>query len=135
MDTFSVDPSGKVEVVACECCGDKSTTVNGFVQGGGGETAYSVHWTNNKIREHGAHFDLLMTSDPEHLAISLEFRITEDGPGFMVIDAGGRDIWKSFPHVKRFARDEVVGTPLATQAFSIVDAIWLQDGRIRELHG
>ncbi len=29
---------------------------------------------------------------------------------------------------------EVIGTPLAKEVFAIVDAIWLQDERIRDLH-
>jgi hypothetical protein len=31
------------------------------------------------------------------------------------------------------ARAEVIGTPLAKQAFELVDAIWLRDERIAEI--
>ena len=33
------------------------------------------------------------------------------------------------------ARDQVIGTPLAQQAFAIVDVIWLNDPRIAEITG
>jgi len=69
------------------------------------------------------------------IGLSIEFRTTEDGPGFMVTDAGERQTWKKFPEAVLLSRTEVVGTPLATTAFEILDAIWLQDDRLRELRG
>jgi hypothetical protein len=136
MDTFVVETSGASGLVPCDACGDKSRSVSGFVRGGGGETMYFVHWTDDKVEEHGAHLDLLMAQDPASIAVALEFRVTDEGPGFMVIDASQRQTWDGFPSpVRRLNRDEVVGTRLAGIVFSIVDAIWLQDSRIRELHG
>src|SRR5262245_33461262 len=136
MDSFVVEPSGTPELLPCDACGDKSRSVSGFVRGGGGETAYVVQWTEEKVEQHGAHFDLLMAQDPQSVAVVLECRITDDGPGFMVIDASQRQTWNGFPSpVRRLTRDDVVGTPLAGVVYSIVDAIWLQDSRIRGLHG
>lgn len=135
MDTFTVEPSGPFELVSCDACGEKSRLATGFVRGRGGETAYAVHWTAEEVDQQGAYFDLLMAQDPESLAITLEFRITAEGPRFMVTDALGRHAWNQVPGVRRLAREDVMASPLADLAFAIVDAIWVQDARIQELHG
>ena len=136
MSSFVVEASGASELVPCDACGDKSKSVSGFVRGESGKTTYVVQWTDEKVAEHGAHFDLLMAQDPQSLAVALEFRLTEDGPGFMVVDATERHAWNGFPSpVRRLNREEVVRAGLADIVFSIVDAIWLQDSRIRGLHG
>ena len=124
----------------CPCCGDNSRTVAGLVHRGAvGEAAYVVQWTLGQIGRHGAHFDLVLgrwgegTSRDDRYAVSLEFRRTETGPAFMVIDADKRDIGKGDLAHRGLARQEVVGTSVATQAFEIVDAIWLQDERLAEI--
>jgi hypothetical protein len=104
-----------------------------------GEAAYFVHWTLNRVAHHGAHFDLALgqwgdaSSSQDRFAVSLEFRRTEQGPQFMVIDAATRPIAQGDVVGRTLRRDEVIGTPLAKQAFDIIDAIWLQDPRIEEL--
>ena len=37
--------------------------------------------------------------------------------------------------LERLGREQVVGTPLAKVAFELVDAVWVQDKRIREIVG
>jgi hypothetical protein len=134
MEPFTVETSGVDEAVPCDVCGDTSRSASGYVRGGGGETAYVVHWTETKS-DHGAQVDLLMAADPAHFAAALEFSATSEEPGFMVIDARQRKTWNAFPNVKRLSREDVIGTPLASLVFSIVDAIWVQDPRLRGLHG
>ena len=135
MSTLRVEPSGQGDLIPCESCGDKSQHVSGYVLAGNGETAYLVHWTHGRVLEHGAHFDLLVPTQDRVLGVSVEFRLTDDGPGFMVIDAGGREFLRGFPDAAPLTRREVVDTPLAKSIFETLDAIWLQDDRIRELHG
>jgi hypothetical protein len=51
----------------------------------------------------------------------------------MVIDASSRKEFSRDLAARLLSREEVIGTPLAQQAFDIVDAIWSQDGRISEI--
>jgi hypothetical protein len=74
------------------------------------------------------------TTKADRYLVSLEFRRTERGPEFMVIDASQRQVGAELAH-RGLLRDEVIGTPLAKQAFDIVDAIWIQDPRIGEVRG
>ena len=94
-----IEPTGAKDFGPCSCCGDNSRTVWGLVHRGlSGEAAYFVQWTLGQIGRHGAHFDLVLgqwgdgTTREDRYAVSLEFRRTESGPAFMVIDADKRDI-------------------------------------------
>jgi predicted outer membrane lipoprotein len=51
----------------------------------------------------------------------------------MVIDASSRGKTPDDLASRLLSRQEVIGTPLAPQAFEIVDAIWLGDSRISEI--
>ena len=92
------------------------------------EAVYYVHWTLGEVDRHGAHFDLTVgvwgdgTSSADRKAVSLEFRRTERGPEFMVIDATRREI----------ASSKLVGR---AHVFGMVDCIWLGDPRISEISG
>jgi hypothetical protein len=133
----SIELSGTHDFGPCECCGENSRTVWGYVYcDNAAEAVYYVHWSLGKVAEHSAHFDIIIGewgdgSEPaDRRTVSLEFR---QGLGFMVIDATARKIAGEKIAGKALNRDEVIGTPLAQQAFDIVDAVWLQDARIAEL--
>jgi predicted outer membrane lipoprotein len=51
----------------------------------------------------------------------------------MVIDGEGRPADHRSLCGQALKREEVIGTPLAANAFALFDAIWLQDPRIEEL--
>jgi len=93
------------------------------------------------VAEHGAHFDLIFglwgenTTRADRYAVSLEFRRTDRGPAFMVIDASQRPVAQSDLVDRALRRDEVMDTWIAADAFELVDAIWLQDRRISEVTG
>ena len=53
----------------------------------------------------------------------------------MVIDAETRPVADKSLVGKALRRDEVIGTPIAENAFAIVDAILAQDKRVAELPG
>jgi hypothetical protein len=89
------------------------------------------------VAEHGAHFDVVIgmwgdgTTAADRASVALEFRQTDSGPAFMVVDAkelGGDDLAP-----RPMPRSLVVGTATAEAVFRIVDAVWLQDGRLKEL--
>ena len=124
----------------CDCCGQQSRTVSGFVyRGDEAAAAYFVQWTVGGVDSHGAHFDLIIgkwgdgTTPSDRSAVALEFRRTEQGPAFMVIDASQRPAGRSDLAGRALSRDAVVGTPLGKLAFDLVDAVWVHDSRIREI--
>lgn len=140
MGQRSIEASGSHDFGPCECCGSNSRTVCGFVQRGDEtEAAYFVQWTLGQVERHGANFDLIIgkwgdaADSKERFAVSMELHRTSSGPMFTVIDAAHRPAASSDWVGKALARDEVIGTPLAQQAFELVDAIWLQDARIAEI--
>jgi hypothetical protein len=131
---------GGSEDTACECCGHQSRTVSGFVyRGDNAAAAYLVQWTLGGVASHGAHFDLILgrwgegATSSERCAVALEFRRTDNGPAFMVIDASDRPVSRSELVGEVLGREDVIGTPTAKIAFDIVDAVWIQDDRIREI--
>lgn len=141
--TNQVDlPAFEVETLGessghCDCCGNESRRVWGMVhhQGGPSVAAYWMHWTAGHLSEPGANLDLVIgkwgdgTDAHDRVGVALVHRQLEDGtPSLMVVDADDR-----FSNVDLAAtalkRRDVINTPLAKQVFSVVDAIYLQDGR------
>ena len=121
----------------CDCCGNESHRVWGMVHQHGGPTvaAYWMHWTVGHLSEPGANLDLVLgkwgdgTGASDRFGVSMVHRQLEDGTAsLMVIDADGRFSSAELA-AKALARRDVIGSPLAEQVFSIVDAIYLQDGR------
>jgi hypothetical protein len=137
-----IEPTGAKDFGPCECCHRDTRRVWGYVHGVGRiEAAYFVEWTLGGVREHGAHFDLIVgrwgegAERAERVAVALELRVLDSGPAFMVIDAARRAFSRSDLVGRALSREEVVGTPLARHVFDIVDAVWLQDRRVVELRG
>jgi len=126
----------------CECCGSVTHRAWGFVHGcPGTEVAYFVQWAVGRVSDHGALFDLILTQPRdnglpgERLLVALDYRLTETGPEFMVIDAAGRPTADPESIDRALARTEVVGQAVADVAFAVVDAILEQDVRVTELLG
>jgi hypothetical protein len=105
------------------------------------QAAYFVEWTAGQVARHGAFFDLILgrwgdgTSAADRAAVSMEMRVMDGEPQFMIIDAGTREVGKSDLASAAFEREKVVGSPLAEVVFGMVDAIWIGDGRITEVKG
>lgn len=122
----------------CDCCGNDSRCVWGFVHEVNGPTvaAYFMHWSVGHLIDPGANLDVVLgpwgdgTTSKDRYGVSLLHREQEDGaPSLMVIDAAGRPVGDGTLATTMLERDDVIGTPLAPQVFSIVDAIYEQDGR------
>jgi len=135
---LKIEPSGSQDFGPC--CGGQSRTVWGYAHSPAGTVAaYFVQWTLGQVDRHGAHVDVIIGKwgadavRADRSSISLEFRRTAQGPSFMVIDSGARQVASGNLVGKSLAREDVVGTPLAQVAFDIVDAVWLQDDRIVEI--
>jgi hypothetical protein len=139
---FRVEPDGSNDSGHCDCCGGTSRTIWGYVyRRGDAHAAYFAHWTIGEVDRHGAHFDLILgdwgseTSAADRYAVSLAYRSTENGSGFMVIDANDRDVARSDLARRALRRGEVVGTKIADDAFRVIDALWLHDDRLAEIRG
>ena len=137
---LTIEPRGSRTFAPCPCCGDLTYRVWGYVhRPDAAEAAYFVEWIPGAVSKHGAIFDLILGQWGSHarpadrVAVALEFRQTETGPGFMVIDAMGRATASSPLIGRALSAEEVLRSELAQRAFAVVDAIWLQDGRISEL--
>ena len=142
MSELKIESTGSQDFGPCDCCGGHSRTVWGYVHGPAGPVAaYFVQWTLGQVDRHGAHFDVIIgkwgagADRSDRSSISLEFRRTDTGPSFMVIDSRRRPVASSDLDGKSLAREDVVDTPLARVIFDIVDAVWLQDERIAEVVG
>jgi hypothetical protein len=58
---FEIEPEGEKVTGRCECCGNVSRAVWGFVRRHREPfAAYFAHWTLDHVPEHGANFDLIL---------------------------------------------------------------------------
>jgi hypothetical protein len=123
----------------CDCCGKLTNRVWGYVyRDSAAMAAYFVEWTPGHAYRSAA-FDLILgkwgndTSASHRQLAALDFRHIETGPSFMVVDAANRTISTSPLISHTLRRDEVLGKPIASEIFKIVDTIYLNDPRIAEL--
>lgn len=142
MEALRVEPTGTNDYGPCECCGNMSRCVWGLIHAPHGPLAsYFVHWTPGRVADHGANFDLILgqwgerATAQDRCLVSLAYRLFEHGPEFMVIDGQDRPSAKSELVGRVLRRTDVVGRPIAQQAFAAVDAILAQDTRVVELLG
>lgn len=127
----------------CDCCGNVSRTVRGYLhrETGDTEAAYLVQWTLGNVEEHGANFDLIIgewgegTTKSDRRAVAMKLRWIEGEPQLMFIDAASRPVAESDLVGGALTREDVIGTSIAQQAFDIIDEIWLYDPRITEVVG
>jgi hypothetical protein len=130
---FELEPENQ-STTTCACCQTDTISVSGWVREHGQARAiYQIHWTQGHLEEHGALFLLIIgtfgeqTSNRDRVAIQVLFRRIQGTPQFMVVNADNHAL------AKGLRREEVIGTPLATSLFSLLDFVWLQDHRIHEL--
>ncbi len=135
---FEIEPTEESGGI-CDCCGNQTRTVWGYVheEGGGTLASYFVQWTvGRSIEEHPANFDLVYgswgdgSSKRDRRAISLVHFENDGVPGVSVIDAIERPVASSELVGSAMSREELIGTPLAQQVFAIFDAVILQDSRL-----
>jgi hypothetical protein len=92
------------------------------------------------VFENGADFHIILRGWGEDAdasdrhAVSLEYRILDNGPAFMVVDARMDRVAKVGALADRcLKRNDVIGGPLAPIVFDICDAILTEDGRLAAL--
>ncbi|MCE9531011.1 MAG: hypothetical protein K8T89_07790 [Planctomycetes bacterium] len=142
MKRLEIEPTGQNDHGPCPCCGNTSRCVWGLVHGPkGAVAAYYAHWTVSRVADHWPNFDLIIgkwgdgTTAADRCMVALRYRLMDDGPTFMVIDPDDRPAAKSELVGRALPRADVIGKPIAEQAFAIVDTILAQDDRLAELLG
>src|SRR5262245_13413006 len=102
MSELKIEPTGSKDFGPCDCCGGHSRIVRGYAHGPESTVAaYVVQWTLGQVDLHGAHFDLIIgkwgagANRSARCSVSLEFRRTDKGPSFMVIDSDRRAVASS----------------------------------------
>jgi hypothetical protein len=133
----TVEPDALLTSGLCECCGRVSRTLTGYVHAGEATVAvYGIHWTVGHFPDLSANMDMIIgpwgetTTAADRVAVSLEIAMVDGRESYRVIDAVGRPIAESGLAGTALRREDVVGTPLAAQAFAAIDAIHLQDERL-----
>ena len=138
---YSVEPGGAQEGPRCACCGNVSASVTGFIyKDDVAEAAYFVHWTKDSPR-HPPNFDLIIgpwgdgADGRSRVLVAITYDASVSGGGFMVIDSSTRPAASSELMGRALEREAVIGKPIATTAFGMIDAIWLNDPRIDNIRG
>jgi hypothetical protein len=142
MEALSVEPTESADFGPCECCGDSTHRVWGFVHSSDSTVAaYFVQWTVGRVPDHGALFDLVLgrfgeqSSARDRSLVTLDYRLLETGPTFMVVDADGRPADDRSFVGRALCRADVIGQPIAAKAFAVADAVLADDARVAELLG
>lgn len=140
MRVSNIEPVASKDFGPCPCCGNMSRTVWGYVYGMHDPcAAYFVQWTLGQVPKHGANIDFIIggwghdNTAADRSALSLEYHLTENGPGVVVIDAHGRDHADGKLAKRVLGRDDVLGKPIAKDVFALCDAIFALDERLVEL--
>ena len=133
---LTIETSGEKSFGPCDCCGQMTQRVWGFVyEADAALAAYFVEWTPGHEAS-SAIFDLIIgawgdgTDNGGRKVVSLEFRRLESGPAYMVIDAKTRPTANSGVISEALSRDGVLGTPVANEVYRVCDAIYLQEPRL-----
>lgn len=133
---LKVIPRSSHDMGVCADCGQINRRIWGSIaEDEQTQAVYYVHWTHRQLSTHGARFELVIgewgegTSPDDRYAVMLEYRRTDDGPGFRVIDAGER-----LHHLAHTAclREDIIDKPITQFAFKLVDAILAQDVRMKD---
>jgi len=120
-----IEAGGEKTFGPCNCCGKMTKRIWGFVyEHEAALAAYFVEWTPGHPCS-SANFDLIIgtwgndADNATRKAVCLEFRRTETGPAFMVIDAPSRSVASSSLISTALSRKEVIGVETASLAYSI----------------
>ena len=135
-----IEPTQHKSHGRCPHCGGEEQTVWGNVYAGGQPRAvYYVRWTAGRRRDNVTFLVSVGTwasaAPGDRHSVGLACRLRLGRPGFMVIDAA-RTPWGLAGDEtvlgRMLPRDAVVGTPLATEVFGMIDEIIVHDSRVRE---
>lgn len=123
----------------CDCCGKQSKTIWGDLGDSSGTKAVCfVQWTVDQPR-HMPVFDIVPgpwgegATPKDRVLVSLLYQPRCGGGSFMIGSGTGRRADSRTLCYRALERADLIGTPIADQAFSMVDALWLTERRIEEI--
>ena len=124
-----------ISTTPCDCCGSKTNWISGDVESTEGWLEfYHVVWTDGHP-ERGATFRLFLgdwSEDAETEArwiFGATYNMEQNS--FMIMDLAENPTKTRAIHLNR---DQVAGTEFAKDSFAIIDAIFLKDSRLEEIH-
>lgn len=123
----------------CDCCGKQSKTIWGNLEDSSGTKAvYFVQWTVDDPK-HMPCFDIVLgpwgdgTAPSDRVLVSLLYQPRPGGGSFMVVSGKGRRADNRNLCSRALEREDVVGTSLASDVFSLLDSLWMTEPRIEEI--
>lgn len=123
-----------LEQVPCDCCGETTVIIRGTVSEKSEHLAsYLVRWTSCSSHldpEFRLYFGDWSDDAPPgaRFVMRADYRKSENA--FMVIDAGlGLADTSDATYL---TRDEVIGTPMAAECFSVIDAVFAKHTQLEE---
>jgi hypothetical protein len=123
----------------CDCCGKKSKTIWGDLGDSSGTRAvYFVQWTVDQP-QHLPIFDIVLgpwgegATPKDRVLVSLLYQPRHGGGSFMIGSGKGRRADSRTLCDRALERADVIGTPVANEAFSMADSLWLTEPRIEEI--
>jgi hypothetical protein len=133
-----IEPSGE-RSGNCDCCGNASRTVWGYVhEGEKTVAAYFVQWTVGSS-DHLPNIDFLIGTwgnDTVNDRVLSAWQFNPRENSFMIIDAASRPAASSTLCGHALSRDETLALPkVKSIAASCLDVVWQQDDRISEIRG
>jgi len=137
---LTIEPNGQSEPTYCECCGNRSQTIWGYIYDGNlPRAAYFVQWTLESL-DHFPNLDFLIgtwgdDSISDRQLISWVFDPTQgNSGGFTVVDSQTRPAASSSLCAEALTRERVLAdSGLFTRSKQMLDAVWSNDPRIEEL--
>jgi hypothetical protein len=118
----------------CPCCGTDTACTRGVVVKDGERVAeYLVKWTVGDP-SHGMGWLISLPHGGAGREVSISLGYSFEHASFMVRHLGDYP-WKPDDLAgfgELLDRDQVIGTPLAEQAFAVVDDIWQSDPYVRD---
>lgn len=140
MQNISIELGKENDTGPCDCCGQMSRTVWGYLSVDSvARAVYYVNWTLGEVKKHGAIIDLVLgewgddSTPAKRVAVSIVYRVGPNGAEFFSIDPDNR------PHANAGLADHwipgrhVFGNPVAADSYAFMHAILGQDPRLAEL--
>jgi hypothetical protein len=128
MSDYRIEP-GSLSSGTCDCCGERSTSLTGFVYRDESERAvYYLRWTVGKPDD-GAVLAIAIgawTGDAppsQRACVGLECQLVDGAPAFRVIDAVDTPWGDVAVLGKKLTRAQALASPLSKEAFAIVDRL------------
>lgn len=133
---FRIEPGDETVVGQCDFCGHETRTFRGFVFNQEGAYAVYLCTYTSLHPELGVLMAVSLRGWGEgedkatRECVSLEWINADNGPGCRVIDASETS-WASNSILgKMLSREHAMMSGRASEAFSVTDAVWVEDERL-----